>query len=165
MVTNEQIETIQKVVNRCCSKYVFGYYDIEDIKQEAFIMALKVMEEYWDGIRPLENFLAVVLPNKLKNFKRKEYFRLDVSEDNKKRADRNRTKRNLMEPTELFDFDLTSHKSTLDVIADGEIIKLVYKAMPTFIKADFKRLLNDVKINKKRVTDVHNFIREFYENR
>ena len=47
----------------------------EDIEQEAFIIGAKAIDDY-DG-RSLENFLYVHLNNRLKNFKRDNYYRLE----------------------------------------------------------------------------------------
>ena len=67
-MTEEQVmKTIMLVVNRTASKYTFYGYDSDDIKQEAFIICMDALNRY-DSKRPLENFLAVHLSNRLKNF-------------------------------------------------------------------------------------------------
>ena len=50
------LKIIERIVNRLSSKFKFGYYDIDDIKQEARIEALNGLAHY-DEKRPLENFL------------------------------------------------------------------------------------------------------------
>lgn len=164
MVTQQQIETIQKVVNKVSRKYVFGFYDLDDIKQEAMIIGLDAVENLWDGVRPLENFLSVHIPNRLKNFKRKNYFRLDIPVENEKRSRRNETKRNLMEPTELFDFDLTTSLSVLDQLSDDEMVRSMEMSMPPLLRADLLRIQNGVTISKKRKLEVFNYVKTFYEN-
>ena len=58
-MTEEQvIATINKVAARYAHKFKFGYYEAEDIKQEAFIIAMEALDRY-DETRPLENFLAL----------------------------------------------------------------------------------------------------------
>lgn len=163
-VTNEQIQTIQAVVKRVCHKYVFGYFSVEDIQQEAFIIGYKAVEEIWDGKRPLENFLSIHIPNRLKNFKRDNYYRLDIPDIDSKRNKNNNNKKKLMEATELFEFDLTENNSVLDKLVDSEFWSTVYNSMPNFVKSDFKRLLNNVSIPSKRRNQVLNFVKDFYEN-
>lgn len=164
MVTQDQIETIQKVVNKIARKYVFGFYDLDDIKQEAIMIGLRAVENSWDGIRPLENFLSVLIPNGLKNFKRKNYFRLDIPAENVKRSKRNETKRNLMEPTELFDFDLVTSSSILDQLSDQELVQNMESSMPPLLKSDLRRIQNGVKISKKRKLEVLQYVKTFHEN-
>lgn len=161
MVTNEQIETIQKVANKVHHKYVFGYFTDEDIKQQAILFGIEAVEKSWDGIRPLENFLSVLIPNKLKNFKRNNYFRLGASEKNVRRSINNKSKKSLMEPVELFDFDLVTESSTLDKMIYDEQFKIIYKEMSYFMKSDLKRMIGGVKIPKKRRAEVEQFIKGF----
>ena len=51
MTEAEVLATMTRVVDRIAHKYRFGYFDIEDIKQEAFIIAMEAMERY-DEARP-----------------------------------------------------------------------------------------------------------------
>ena len=73
MTEQQVIETINKVISRYIYKFRFGYYESEDIRQEAFIIAMEALERY-DEKRPLENFLAVHVKNRLSNFKRDKFF-------------------------------------------------------------------------------------------
>lgn len=70
-------QTIQLVVNRLAPKYAnIPGFDIDDIRQEAFIMGMEALERY-DESRPLENFLSVHISNRLKNLRRDEFVRTD----------------------------------------------------------------------------------------
>lgn len=76
-MTEEQvIEIMQKIAKAAAYKYRFGYFEADDIEQEAYIEAIKGLENY-DGERPLENFLRVHVLNRLKNLKRNKFERLD----------------------------------------------------------------------------------------
>lgn len=70
------VETIRSVARKLSKKYRFGFYNEEDIEQEAFLLIVEkeILQKY-DFSKPLENFLAVVLKNRLYNFKRDNYFR------------------------------------------------------------------------------------------
>lgn len=56
-------------------KYVFGYFTVEDIEQEAFILGMEGFKSY-DGERSLYNFLYTHIKNRLGNIKRKHYERI-----------------------------------------------------------------------------------------
>ena len=73
MTEQEVMDTIMLVVNRTAPKYTFYGYTVDDIKQESFIICMDALKRYQEG-RPLENFLAVHLSNRLKNFVRDNHF-------------------------------------------------------------------------------------------
>lgn len=76
-ITEEQfVETVKNVAQRLAHKFRFGFFEKEDIEQQAAIICIEALEK-WDGKRPLENFLWTCTSNRLKNFKRDEYERLD----------------------------------------------------------------------------------------
>ena len=73
----EVVEILENVARRLCSRFKFGYHDIEDIKQQAILEGWKVLtEKKYNGEHPLENFLWVHVKNRLVNFKRDNYERI-----------------------------------------------------------------------------------------
>ena len=88
------IDTIMKIAKRLAPKYVLTGYDIDDIEQEAFLIGVAGLEKY-DPSRPLENFMYTHINNRLKTFKRNNYYRMDYGSSAQKLQDR---KRNLLEP-------------------------------------------------------------------
>ena len=74
MQEEELIRIVDKIANRFASTFKFGYHEIEDMKQQAWQVALEGLKDY-DGKRPLENFLWTHVRNRLYNFKRDNYFR------------------------------------------------------------------------------------------
>jgi len=70
----ESLAIIERVATRLARKFVFGYFTLQDMKQEARLIALQGMKSY-DGVRPLENFLYKHVKNRLINFKRDNYKR------------------------------------------------------------------------------------------
>ena len=78
MIESDVVDTIKRVSKWLSKKYRFGYYSDEDIEQQVFIIIIenKLLEKY-DPSRPLENYLARVLKNRLFNFKRDNYKRPD----------------------------------------------------------------------------------------
>ena len=71
---SEVLAVINNVVNRLARKFVFGYHDVEDIKQQGTLYALEALANY-DNERPLENFLWIHVRNRLFNYKRDNYER------------------------------------------------------------------------------------------
>ena len=73
MTEQEVVDTITLVVDRISPRYTFHGYQLDDIKQEAFILCMDALPRY-DESRRLENFLSVHLSNRLKNFVRDNHF-------------------------------------------------------------------------------------------
>ena len=67
--TQEQLEVIQRVIQRIAPKYKFAYFETDDIEQESYLICLEALENY-DPSRPLENFIAKHLSNRLKTLSR-----------------------------------------------------------------------------------------------
>lgn len=72
----EVLDTIDFVVKRVARTFGFGYYDVEDIEQEARIFCLEALVSY-DPTRRLDAFLATHVRNRLINFRRDKYQRND----------------------------------------------------------------------------------------
>ena len=72
----EVVDIIEKVSSRLAGKFKFGYHGIEDMKQQAAMIALESLDKY-DETRPLENFLYVCVHNGLFNEKRNKFERPD----------------------------------------------------------------------------------------
>ena len=93
----EALRVIMKVAKRLAPKYVFATYEVEDIEQEAFLIGIAGLEKY-DQNRPLENFMYTHINNRLKTFKRDNYYRLDYGTAAQKIQDR---KKSLLEPIHI----------------------------------------------------------------
>lgn len=77
MNEGELRHAIEIVCYRLTAKFRFGYHDLEDMRQEAYILALEVLAAgKYDSTRPLTTFLYVHIHNRLYNFKRRHYARL-----------------------------------------------------------------------------------------
>ena len=73
----EVLEIFEKIAGRLAYKFRFGYYSVEDMKQEAMLEAWKGLEKYRPDKGPLENFLWTHVRNRLFNKKRNELARPD----------------------------------------------------------------------------------------
>ena len=77
MTEKEVLDSIEIIVKGLSYKYKFGYYDIEDVKQEARTAAISGLEKYDPNKGKLQTFLWTHVKNQLFNLKRNKYERLD----------------------------------------------------------------------------------------
>lgn len=76
MNPHEVLATIEKIVSNLAPGFVFGYFSVEDIRQQGRLFALEALGR-WDGKRTLENFLFKHVKNRLINYKRDKFHRAD----------------------------------------------------------------------------------------
>lgn len=70
------LEVVCRVAKNMSRSSKFGYYTDQDMEQEGVVEALQVLnKDVYDAGRPLENFLHVHLHHRLKNLKRRLFFR------------------------------------------------------------------------------------------
>lgn len=155
MTQQQVVNQIYIVVNRIAPKYAFNGYDIDDIKQEAFIICMDALDRY-DNKRPLENFLSVHLSNRLKNFIRDNYYTKDEEE-----------KKKILKPKSLSSEDfvpINNRTENHDDIIDAKRIQgIIDKHLPSNCRADYLKIINDVYVPKKRREEVIELIKELVE--
>jgi len=153
MTEQQVIDQIKIVVDRISPKYTFGTYDVDDIKQEAFIICMDALDRY-DQKRPLENFLSVHLSNRLKNFIRDNYYTKD--EDDKKRVLKPQSLcHEESVPYEEYDHD--------DNIEAKKLSLLIDQKLPASYRADYLKIMNDVYVPKKRREEVLAVIKDLID--
>jgi RNA polymerase sigma factor (sigma-70 family) len=154
MTEQQVIDQIQIVVDRISARYVFHGYDVEDIKQEAFIICMDALERYEEG-RPLENFLSVHLSNRLKNFIRDNYYTKGEEE-----------KKKILRPSYLSkdDFVSSQTKNTDDHLDASAISDLIDTHLPPKYRADYLKLINNVHIPKKQKENIINIIQQIVKD-
>ena len=155
MTEQEVIETITKVVDRQAAKFRFGYYEIEDMRQEAFIIAMDALDRY-DEKRPLENFLAVHVNNRLKNFKRDNFYRMD--------NEKHESKKLIMDPIDISRVRDEREKNMKcdDNFTEGlevdEIVSIIDKHLDITMREDYLKMMNNVYVPKPRREQVQEAI-------
>jgi len=180
MTEEEVTATINKVVNRLGKKYTFAFHDVNDIRQEAWIIAMNALDKY-DVSRPLENYLAVCLCNRLKNFKRDNYCRkeepCDIC-DNKdpcckkcqQRDARNQAKKFLMEPIDIYNIrdehekNMRLNNSFIDDIEQDELFGIIDIHLPVELREDYLKLKSGVSINKQRREIIQDVIFNIFQD-
>ena len=144
MNLQQVMSSISIVVDRISPKYTFNGYEVDDIKQEAFIICVDALERY-DHNRPLENFLSVHLSNRLKNFVRDNF--CTKNEDDKKK---------ILSPKQLSyeDYVPDNENNGDDFIDASDIKKIIDRSLPSNYRSDYLKIINDVYVPKKRREEI-----------
>ncbi len=155
-MTEEQVITeITNVVNKMSHRYTFYGYEVDDIKQEAFIMCMDAMDRY-DAARPLENFLSVHLSNRLKNFVRDNHF--TKNEDEKKKV---MMPGQLANEQYLLDGKSSGGKQDEQDPLDYQHLSYILDLkLPSEYRSDYLKIVNDVYVPKKRKEEVLSVIED-----
>lgn len=153
MTEQEVVDQINIVVNRMSARYTFYGYEVDDIRQEAFMICMDALDRY-DQNRPLENFLAVHLSNRLKNFVRDNFY--VKGEEEKKR---------ILKPNSLsnndFIFDVEDcNDNNIDARAMQNIID---HKLPSEYRSDYLKIINEVYVPKKRREEIIAIIKELLD--
>ena len=145
--TPQQQEIILKVIDRIAPRYTFSYYELDDIKQESFIICLEAVEKY-DNSRPFENFISKHLSNRLKTLIRDKYSRSNI--ESEKHEKLNQSKKNLMDlksvdgSYKIYEDDIIERMST------SEAIQTLMRELPPSMRNNFYRLANGVSIQSSK---------------
>ena len=70
MTEEEVIEVINRILSTLSYNFKFGYFGIDDMKQEGWVYAIEALPKYNPEIAPLENFLRTHIRNRFLNLKR-----------------------------------------------------------------------------------------------
>jgi DNA-directed RNA polymerase specialized sigma subunit len=149
MTRQQVIDKIELVVNRISPKYTFQGYEVDDIKQEAFIICMNALERYKPEIGPLENFLSINLSNRLKNFIRDNFYKKDDLE-----------KKKIMSPIPLSFDQIPQEDNNILNFPAKELSNLIDMSLPTNYRADYLKLMNGMSISKKRKLEIIDLIKK-----
>ena len=173
MQEEELIAIVDKIANRFASTFKFGYHEIEDMKQQAWQVALEGLKDY-DGKRPLENFLWTHVRNRLYNFKRDNYFRPekpcdrcpllvnDVCTKFKDRLEcdlysrwekRTEKRKSLMTAVEHTDINYNENDITAQ-LDEKHLFETVDYNMPVELREYWIRFIHNLKLNKQKKEQV-----------
>lgn len=183
--TEEQvIAIVDKIGRNLASSFTFGYYDVDDIKQQAFIEAIVVLEkEKYEEGRPLENFLYTHIRNRLINLKRNKLHRNDppcgdchegrpcqddgnYCEVYDKWIKTNSSKANLMRPLDIQNISDEHEKRTHDDSHSEEEVEIkelkdvINKKLPVEYRAVYLQMQAGVPVSKAKRLEVENIVRE-----
>ena len=155
MTQSEVLEVVNGICDRYAYKFKFGYYTPDDIRQEAFIIALDALERY-DESRPLENFLAVHVKNRLNNFKRDRYYRQQKKKEDNNLDHLNNSKKYLMDTLDIDNIRDEKEKSMsiendfVDKIANNELLEIIDEHLDVNLRSDYLRVRDGTYVPKPR---------------
>ena len=177
LTENEVLHIIEKTVSYLAPSFKFGYFDIDDMKQEGTIFCIEALSSFNfdkscqdDVSSALLTFLKTHVRWRFLNMRRKQLSRAEppncvcelCSSDSANRLDckkysnwvkRNVAKKSLMEP---FDVDTVISKDfscVQDVhsrVLSSDIIKILNQYIPVNIRADYRKFLDGVSIPKNK---------------
>jgi DNA-directed RNA polymerase specialized sigma24 family protein len=153
LTEQEVFDTISLIVDKIAPRYTFHGYEIDDIKQESFIICLDALDRY-DCKRPLENFLSVHLSNRLKNFIRDNHYLKDNTEKKKIKSPNYISDENYIK--ENFDIE--------EYLINKEILQIIDEELPSNMREDYLKMINGVSINKNKKEKIINKIKEILKD-
>lgn len=183
MTEADVVSTIDKVASTLAHKFKFGYYGVEDIKQEGVVFALQALEKY-DEIRPLENFLYSHIRNRLMNLKRDKLRRSDspcsLCHNSIEGATahpnggfctkyaawrrRNLSKQNIMTPKDISnisdekELNTRIESSVVNNAETAEILELIDRRLPVELRSTYLQMRDSVSVPKTRRLEVERAI-------
>lgn len=173
---DEFLIAFENVIKKIARKFTFNVYDVDDIHQEAFIIAAEGVFNFNPVYNvPLESFLYTHLYNRLINFKRNNYLRKENNckecrEINRlcvrceQREKLNYTKKCILEPANL---DSLSHPTFINdydkKIDNAIILEEIIKRLPSNMVEDFYKIRDGVRINNKKKKRIIEIIEEIME--
>lgn len=155
--TFQQQEIILKVIDRIAPKYTFGYYELDDIKQESYIICLEAIEKY-DKSRPFENFISKHLSNRLKTLIRDKYSRSNI--ESEKHEKLNQSKKNLMDLKSTDGSYKIYEEDIIDRMSTSEAIETLMEKLPPSMRNNFYRLANGVSIQSSKKAALFDKVKE-----
>lgn len=154
-MTKENMEIIHKIVELHSNKYKIPGYESEDIKQEAYIIALDCFKSWDEEVGPLENYLSKHLFYRMKNFVRDTTLNSSIYKE---------TKKNLLSPLDITKVDDEIEEALIDKhnfikeLEVNEIIKKIDQLLPLSLRRDYLKMKAGVKINRGRATKIRAFV-------
>ena len=168
MTESEVLEVVNRICDRYAYKFKFGYFEPDDIRQEAFIIAIDALERY-DESRPLENFLAVHVKNRLNNFKRDRYYRqhkkLDENIDQL-----NNSKKFLMDTLDISNIrdekegNMRLDDDFIEKMANEELLEIIDEHLDVSFRSDYLRVKDGTYVPKPRREQIMEEITEILKD-
>lgn len=146
-----------KVIDRIAPRYTFSYYELDDIKQESYIICIEALSKY-DKNRPFENFISKHLSNRLKTLIRDKYSRSNI--ESTKHEKLNQNKKNLMDLKSSDGTYKICEDDIIDRMSTNEAIDILMRELPPSMRNNFYRLANGVSIQSSKRNALFNKIKE-----
>lgn len=159
MTDDEIISLVQEVATLIAPGYKFGYYEDEDIIQEAVIIGLTGLKKFSSNKGNLENFLKMHISSRMKDFKRDNYYRPDTKNSIDKIAVMNPIDISLINPD--FEPSIIEEYNVESEINYKDMIDKINRDLPVDYRRDYLKLLDGVNsMSLKRKNEVIHKVRE-----
>lgn len=178
----EVLAAVDGVVNLLAPGFVFGYFDLDDVRQEGREIALKSLVKY-DSTRPLPNYLYTSVKNGFINFKRNNFHRNDppcqichrtvgptTEHENGQFCPnylswkkRNGAKANLMQPVSLdqvAEDEQLCDDAAPDQAEMNELLQKIDARLPLELRSTYLQMRAGVSVPKERRLEVEQAVRE-----
>lgn len=165
----EFLRAVDDASNLLAKSFAFGYYDEDDMRQQAYLFALEASWDKYDPKRPLANFLYSHIKNRFINFKRDKFHRNDppctlcstgtgheggaLCKKYMSWRDRNASKRNLMRPDEFEEYAVPAPlkaNSEYDMIDIHEVDEMIDIHLPVELRSIYLRLKSGDAVSKSK---------------
>ena len=177
LTEEDVLQVIDKAVAYLAPSFKFGYFDIDDMKQEGTIFCIEALPSFnfkksnQDDVKDaLLTFLKTHVRWRFLNMRRKSLTRIEpplcdcklCKEDSANRLDckkysnwvqRNMAKRSLMEPfdvDEIHTRDASFVSNFNEKLLSSDIIKILNEHIPASIRADYRMFIDGVKLPKNK---------------
>jgi len=177
LTEEEVLHIIERAVSYLAPSFKFGYFDIDDMKQEGTIFCIEALPSFnfkksnQDDVKDaLLTFLKTHVRWRFLNMRRKSLTRLEpplcdcelCKEDSANRLDckkysnwvqRNMAKRSLMEPfdvDEIHTRDVSFEDNFNEKVLSTDIINILNQHIPASIRTDYRMFIDGVKIPKNK---------------
>lgn len=180
------LAAIERVVSRLAPNFRFGYFTVEDIKQQGRLYALQGLSSGYDPSRPLESFIFSHVRNRLINYKRDNYKRTDcpcrlcygMMSGQSKHPDgkycdkflvwqkRNIKKQNILSPLDISNISDECEKRTRTestIVQDAEIkeiVEIIDRELPVEYRAQYLQMKEGLSVPKAKRTEIEEKVNE-----
>lgn len=153
LTEEETLETINYIISKIAPKYTFHGFELDDLKQESFIICVDALERY-DNNRPLENFLAVNLSNRLKNLIRDNHA-----------SGKNEVKKNIYSPSQIPNENYIEDNRNEDdfIVFYRDICNVIDEKLPHDMREDYLKIVHGAYVPKHKKEQIISFIKELIE--
>lgn len=179
-------ETILRIASRLAPNFRFGYFTVEDIKQQACVFACEGLEGYDPNRGALDNFLIRHVKFRLINYKRDNYKRTDcpcrlcygmlpgdtLHED--KRfcqkfsiwQKRNARKQNVLLPLDIGNISDENEKNArkestvFQEVETSEILEKIDRELAVELRSAYLQMKEGLSVPKVKRTEIENHVNE-----
>jgi len=200
MTEEEVLGVIDRVVNILAFNFKFGYFDLDDMKQQGRMYAIEAMPRYNPDMGNLHNFLRSHIRNRFLNLHRDKLSRhqppcqgcpfydpncqqsknkctafVDKLECDKYAGweKRNGAKRSLVEPLDISGIrdekekNMRNNVDIPEIVTKSELMYIIDNNLPVTMRADFKKMMEDVSVSKQRrdkvISAIKKIVEEYYD--